>query len=149
GLQERRNNRRRQTIYGLVLDYLRLVHDREALPATVRARPFATCSCLRSTVADARHQERQRRGFSHMGSEPGNQHRTLALAAIALGKIIELGLPADPQSYELWYAYATGLNEKLRGEIDDALQRQGKLTDSDLSRLYARYIAPSRSTGDF
>jgi diguanylate cyclase len=84
-----------------------------------------------------------------MDSEPGNQHRTLAFAAIALGKIIELGLPADPQSYELWYAYATGLNEKLRGEIDAALQREGKLTDGDLNRLYAQYVSPSRNTGDF
>jgi len=84
-----------------------------------------------------------------MDSEPGNQHRTLAFAAIALGKIIELALPADPQSYELWYLYATGLNEKLRGEIDEALQRQGKLTEGDLNRLYAQYISPARSTGDF
>jgi diguanylate cyclase len=84
-----------------------------------------------------------------MDSEPGNHHRTLAFAAIALGKIIELALPADPQSYELWYLYATGLNQKLRGEIDEALQRQGKLTEGDLNRLYAQYISPARSTGDF
>jgi diguanylate cyclase len=84
-----------------------------------------------------------------MGSEPGSQHRTLAFAAIALGKIIELELPADPQSYELWYHYATGLNQKLRGEIDDALQRQGKLSEGDLERLYAQFISPARSTGDF
>lgn len=84
-----------------------------------------------------------------MDSEPGNQHRTLAFAAIALGKIIELELPADPHSYELWYLYATGLNQKLRGEIDDALQRQGKLSEGDVERLYAQFISPARSTGDF
>jgi len=84
-----------------------------------------------------------------MGSEPGNQHRTLAYAAIALSKIVELELPADPQSYELWYAYATGQDQKLRDEIDETLQRQGKLTESDLNRLHAQYIPPTRNTGDF
>ncbi len=84
-----------------------------------------------------------------MDSAPGNQHRTLAFAAIALGKIVELQLPADPKSYELWYVYATGHDQKLRDEIDGALQRQGQLTESDLNRLYAQYLSPTRSTGDF
>ena len=84
-----------------------------------------------------------------MGSDSGSQHRTLAIAAIALGKIVELGLPADPQSYELWYAYAAGHNQKLRDEIDHVLQQQGRLSESDLGRLYAQYISPTRNTGDF
>lgn len=83
-----------------------------------------------------------------MGSD--NHHRTLAFAAIALGKIVELELPADPQSFELWYVYATGQNQKLRDEIDQALQRQGRLTEGDLSQLYARHISAmsARSTKD-
>ena len=84
-----------------------------------------------------------------MGSDSGSQHRTLAIAAIALGRIVELELPADPQSYELWYAYAAGHNQKLRDEIDHVLQQQGRLSESDLGRLYAQYISPTRSTGDF
>jgi diguanylate cyclase len=84
-----------------------------------------------------------------MGSGSGSQHRTLAIAAIALGRIVELELPADPQSYELWYAYAAGHNQKLRDEIDHVLQQQGRLSESDLGRLYAQYISPTRSTGDF
>ena len=84
-----------------------------------------------------------------MGSESGSHHHTLAIAAIALSKIIELELPADPQSFELWYVYATGQNQKLKGEIDGALQRQGKLSEGDLNRLYAQYIAPAHDTGDF
>src|SRR5712691_642793 len=87
--------------------------------------------------------------FSQMGSESGNQHRTLAIAAIALGKLVELELPADPQSYELWYTYAAGHNQKLRDEIDRVLQQQGRLSESDLGRLYAQYISPTRNTGDF
>ena len=84
-----------------------------------------------------------------MGSDSGGQHRTLAIAAIALGKIVELGLPADPRSYELWYVYATGKNQKLRDEIDAALRGDGKLTESDIDRLYAQYISSTRNAGDF
>jgi diguanylate cyclase len=84
-----------------------------------------------------------------MGSESGSHHHTLAIAAIALSKIIELELPADPLSFELWDAYATGQKQKLRGEIDSTLQRQGKLREDDLNRLYAQYLSPARNTGDF
>src|SRR5437764_1150115 len=87
--------------------------------------------------------------FSIMGLDPGSQHRTLAIAAIALGKIVELELPADPQSYELWYAYAAGHNQKLRDEIDHILQQQGELSESDLGRLHAQYLSATRNTGDF
>src|SRR4029450_1399772 len=101
------------------------------------------------TVASASVQDGRERGFSIMGSESGSHHHTLAIAAIALSKIIELELPADPQSFELWYVYATGQNQKLKGEIDSTLQRQGKLREDDLNRLYAQYLSPARNTGDF
>jgi len=74
-----------------------------------------------------------------MGSS--SHHRSLGFAAIALGKIVELELPADPQSFELWYVYATGQNQKLRDEIDQTLQSQGRLTEDELSRLYARHVS--------
>jgi len=108
----------------------------------------AAAEWRRSDVASVR-DDMDREVFSIMGSDSGNQHRTLAIAAIALGKLVELELPADPQSYELWYAYAAGHNQKLRDEIDHVLQQQGRLSESDLGRLYAQYISPTRSTGDF
>jgi len=108
----------------------------------------AAAEWRRSDVASVR-DDMDREAFSIMGSDSGSQHRTLAIAAIALGKIVELGLPADPQSYELWYAYAAGHNQKLRDEIDRVLQQQGRLSESDLGRLYAQYISPTRNTGDF
>ena len=74
-----------------------------------------------------------------MASDSGSQHRTLAIAAIALGKIVELGLPADPRSYELWYIYATGKNQKLRDEVDAALRGNGTLTESDIDRLHTQH----------
>jgi diguanylate cyclase len=84
-----------------------------------------------------------------MGSGSGSQHRTLAFAAVALGKIVELDLPADPHSYELWYLYATGRNKQLKAAIDAALQGNSSLTESDIDRLYAQYISPTRNAGDF
>jgi diguanylate cyclase len=108
----------------------------------------AAAEWRRSDVASVR-DDMDGEVFSIMGSDSGSQHRTLAIAAIALGKIVELELPADPQSYELWYAYAAGHNQKLRDEIDHVLQQQGRLSESDLGRLYAQYISPTRSTGDF
>jgi diguanylate cyclase len=84
-----------------------------------------------------------------MSSDSGSQHRTLAFAAIALSKIVELELPADPRSYELWYVYATGQNQKLRDEIDAALHGNSTLTESDIDRLYALYMTPTRNAGDF
>src|SRR5215468_4659603 len=86
--------------------------------------------------------------FSIMGSDSGSQHRSLAIAAIALGKIVELGLPADPRSYELWYVYATGKNQKLRDEIDAALRGDGRLTEGDIDRLHAQFISPTRNADD-
>src|SRR5882724_6947660 len=108
----------------------------------------AAAEWRRSDVASVR-DDMDGEVFSIMGSDSGSQHRTLAIAAIALGKIVEFELPADPQSYELWYAYAAGHNQKLRDEIDHVLQLQGRLSESDLGRLYAQYISPTRNTGDF
>src|SRR3977135_881181 len=107
----------------------------------------AAAEWRRSDVASVR-DDMDREAFSIMGSDSGSQHRTLAIAAIALGKIVELGLPADPQSYELWYAYAAGHNQKLRDEIDHVLQQQGKLSESDLGRLHAQHLSATRTTRD-
>lgn len=81
-----------------------------------------------------------------MGSELAHQHRTLAFAAIALGKIVELGLPADPQCFELWYIYATGQNQKLNDDVDELLRRQRKMTEDDFRRLYAAHVSSTRTT---
>src|SRR5258706_8408271 len=108
----------------------------------------AAAEWRRSDVASVR-DDMDREVFSIMGSDSRSQHRTLAIAAIALGKIVELELPADPQSYELWYAYAAGHNQKLRDEIHHVLQQQGKLSESDLGRLHAQYLSATRNTGDF
>src|SRR5215470_3181228 len=112
-------------------------------------RGRVACAEWRRSDAASIRDDIGREVFSVMGSDSGSQHRTLATAAIALGKIVELGLPADPRSYELWYVYATGKNQKLRDEIDTALRGDGTLTENDIDRLYAQYISSTRNVGDF
>jgi len=62
-----------------------------------------------------------REAFSIMGSDSGSQHRTLAIAAIALGKIVELGLPADRRAMS-FVCLRAGHNQKLRDEIRSCLR---------------------------
>ena len=74
------------------------------------------------------------------------QRRTLRFAAAALAKIVELELPADPQSFKLWYVYATGQNQKLNEDIDDILRSQSQFLTSDLRRLYSLHLSSARAT---
>lgn len=79
-----------------------------------------------------------------MSADP-EQRRTLRYAAAALAKIIELELPGDPQSFELWYAYAIGRNPALNKDIDDILARPSKIQASDLTHLYATHLSSARA----
>ena len=41
-------------------------------------------------------------------SAPGDEYKhTIVLANATLGKIRDLGVPADPRSYAAWFTYAT------------------------------------------
>jgi diguanylate cyclase len=70
-----------------------------------------------------------------------DHRRTLTFAAAALSKIVELQLPADPQSFELWYRYATGQNRKLNRDIDETLAHDGKISAAEAQRIHALHIA--------
>jgi diguanylate cyclase len=70
----------------------------------------------------------------------------MAFAGIALGQIKALGQDATPRNYEIWYTYATGYNPSLNQRINELLQKNGGLTDSELEEIYASYISPSRLT---
>jgi diguanylate cyclase len=75
----------------------------------------------------------------------GDEHeRTLAFAEIALGQIKALAEPASPRNFEIWYNYATGYNPSLNQSINEMLAKDGTLTEADLDRIYATYIAPNR-----
>jgi len=82
-----------------------------------------------------------------MSSVDERHNRTLLLAEMALQQIKTLKLPADPQSFELWYLYASNLNLKLNETINELLNRQGSLTEADLVSLYEEHISAVRSAG--
>jgi len=81
-------------------------------------------------------------------SSVGERHkRTLLLAEMALQQIKTLRLPADPQSFEFWYVYASNLNLRLNEAVNELLRRQGDLSDADLANLYEEYISSVRTAG--
>jgi diguanylate cyclase len=74
----------------------------------------------------------------------GEYERTVAFAEIAFGQIKALRQPASPRNYEVWYTYATGYNPSLNQSINEALAKNGTLTDADLEQVYATYISATR-----
>ena len=72
--------------------------------------------------------------------------RTLAFAELALGQIRSLRQTAIPRNYEIWYVYATGYNPQLNKVINEALARNGKLTESDLEQIYETYLSHIKTT---
>ncbi len=72
--------------------------------------------------------------------------RTMAFAEIALGQIKALRQSASPRHYELWYTYATGYNPSLNQVINEALARNGNLTEAEVEQIYAAYLSPTRLT---
>ena len=69
--------------------------------------------------------------------------RTQALAETALNQIKARGLPADPESYTLWYAYAARTKPELNNEIDQ-FTADSAASVSEFDRLYDKYLSPSR-----
>jgi len=69
-------------------------------------------------------------------------HYTLALAQLACEQIKALSLPADPPSFELWYAYAGNHNPALNQAINERLKQGGRLSVADADRLYERFLSP-------
>lgn len=81
-----------------------------------------------------------------MAEGAAEYERTVAFAEIALSQIKALRQPASPRNYEIWYAYATGYNPSLNQSINEALQKAGTLTETDLEKVHAAYLSPSRLT---
>jgi diguanylate cyclase len=61
--------------------------------------------------------------------------RSMQVAARAMAKIHALKLPANPRTYEIWYAYATGHYPTLNHAVDDLLARRGAVSDATLDQL--------------
>ncbi len=72
--------------------------------------------------------------------------RTLAFADVALGQIRSLRQSAIPRNYEIWYVYATGYNSALNSVLNETLQRNGRLSETDLELIYDTYLSRVRTT---
>ena len=80
-----------------------------------------------------------------MGEQVADEHeRTLAFAKVAFGQIRALRQAATPRNYEVWYTYATGYNPQLNQAINDLLQRNGQVTETDLEQIYEAQFSPTR-----
>jgi len=79
-----------------------------------------------------------------MTAQSDEHERTMAFAEIALSQIKALHQPASPRNYEIWYSYATGYHPSMNQMINEVLQANGTLTESDVDHIYSTYIAPSR-----
>jgi diguanylate cyclase len=69
---------------------------------------------------------------------------TIALAERALGKIKQLQLSADPQSFELWYAYVAGIRPKLNEHIDAILVQGKTLSAAELDQIQRVFLSAAR-----
>jgi len=70
-------------------------------------------------------------------SAPGDEYKhTIALANATLGKIRDLGLPADPRSYAACFTYATECNPSRNRVVDEIVARKGTASASELETVY-------------
>jgi diguanylate cyclase len=71
--------------------------------------------------------------------------RTIAFADLALGKIRDLGHPADPRNYATWFTYAANSNPSQNRVADETVARSGTISPTELEKLYG-YSQPGRFT---
>lgn len=63
------------------------------------------------------------------------------LAELALGSLKELGLPASPRNFDVWFAHVEGRNPALSRDIQKRLGKDGALAQADVDALYDNHIA--------
>src|ERR1035437_1864474 len=64
----------------------------------------------------------------------------LTLANRALSLMQEHGVPAGPESFGVWYRYATGDSKELAREIDHIIRHSLPFSPSVCSYLYHKYV---------
>jgi diguanylate cyclase len=70
------------------------------------------------------------------------------IAELALGALRELGLPATPRNFEVWYAHADGRNPALSRDIQKCLEPEGEVTQSQADGLFDQHIKRSDLSRD-
>ena len=80
-----------------------------------------------------------------MRTKSDKHTRTLPYARYAIAQIERLRLRADPESFELWYMYATGESSALIKAVDDALSSPTGLTEQKFDALCNLYLSSKRN----
>ncbi len=77
-------------------------------------------------------------------SERDDFKRTIVYGENAVGHLRKNEIPAYPRNYELWYTYAAGFNHALNKTINDIIRQRGKITNTEVLKVYDQFIAPTR-----
>jgi diguanylate cyclase len=67
---------------------------------------------------------------------------TMEIARTALDHIATLGLPADPQSFAVWYSYAAAQFPQINHQINLLLSGESKLSVTDIDRIAEQHFSP-------
>lgn len=70
--------------------------------------------------------------------------RTMHLAELSLAYLRRLRTPAIPRYFELFYAYAAGLNKKLNAAVDTLLAGDSALSQTEAAKLYETFVAADK-----
>lgn len=62
------------------------------------------------------------------------------VAELALSALREIGLPATPRNYEVWYAHADGRNPALSRDIQKCAAEEGSVTQVQADGLFDQHI---------
>ncbi len=79
--------------------------------------------------------------FGFMAASEGEFERTVGLAESALDRIKALRHAATPHNFEVWYAYATGMNPALNNAINAMLSERGTISEAQVEEIYLKHFS--------
>ncbi len=79
--------------------------------------------------------------MKHPANDP---EATFAFAEVALQQIKALKQSAHPRNYEVWYHYASGRHPTVNQLINEMMETNGALSQSDVDGIYDKYFSPTR-----
>lgn len=77
-----------------------------------------------------------------------NYDRTVDIVRSAIPRMSELKIPITPANYAVWYAYLSESHNELQREMDALLRSPVPITDTEMRRLYERYLEERQENVD-
>jgi diguanylate cyclase len=71
-------------------------------------------------------------------------HRTFSIGERAVELMRTYCDSASPHSYEIWFTYVTGFRPQLNDAVKRLVERDGKLSESDVDTLYEAHVSSDR-----